>query len=233
MAGPNRYDDEIAAYQSARDRIVSLVLELDSAQLATTVPCCPKWTVKDLVGHLSGVAEDRGAGRMPIGGFEEWTDDQVARHREEPIDRVLAGWAALELERSEAPPSLSALSFDAVTHEHDLCHAVSAPFDRDTESVRVGARRAADRIASVLEGSDAPGLLLRTEDGERQLDGNGKFFGLSAGRFDVMRLVTGRMSEHQALALGWDDDPGQLFGLLFADGFFSLQPTDVIEVDER
>lgn len=230
---PSTYDDELAAYYSSRDRIVSLVQELDDTQLGTTVPCCPSWTVKDLVGHLTGVSEDRRAGRMPTGGFQEWTDEQVARHREEPMDRVLATWTALELERSDAPPSLTALSFDAVTHEHDLCHAVAAPFNRDTASVRVGARRATERIASILEGSDVPGLVLRTEDGERQLQGNGKFLGLAAERFDVMRLACGRMSERQALALDWDGDPKWLFAMLFADGFFSLQPTDVIEVEGR
>jgi uncharacterized protein (TIGR03083 family) len=233
VAEPNGYGDEIAAYVSARERIMSLVGGLDDAQLATTVPCCPRWTVKELVGHLTGVAEDRRDGRMPVGGFEEWTDEQVARHQGETVDRVLASWAAFEPERSDAPPSLAALSFDVVTHEHDLCHAVSAPFDRDTESVRVGAQRAVGRIASVLEDAGAPGLMLRTEDGERQLDGNGRFLGLSADRLDIMLLVTGRMSERQAMALKWDDDPGQLLGLLFADGFFSLQPTDVLEADER
>jgi uncharacterized protein (TIGR03083 family) len=105
-AMPSTYDDELGAYYSSRDRIVSLVRELDGAQLGTTVPCCPSWTVKDLVGHLTGVSEDRRAGRMPTGGFQEWTDEQVARHREEPMDRLLATWTALELEQSDAPPSL-------------------------------------------------------------------------------------------------------------------------------
>lgn len=226
------FDDEIAAYQQSRARVTALIGEVEEPQLATTVPCCPRWTVKDLVGHLAGLAEDRGTGRMPTGGFEEWTDDQVFRHREEPIDRVLSTWGSLDLERSDAVPSLSALAFDSVVHEHDLFHALSVPVERDNESVRIGARRASDRMAAVLGSADAPGVVLRTEDGERRLDGNGQFLGLEAGRFELMRLVTGRMSERQARALEWDDDPSPVLGTLFADGFFSLQPVDVIEADE-
>jgi uncharacterized protein (TIGR03083 family) len=226
------FDEEITAYERSRDRVTALVAALGDEQLATTVPCCPRWTVKDLVGHLAGVAEDRDTGRMPTGGFEEWTDDQVSRHREESMDQVLVAWESLDLARNDAVPSLSALAFDAVVHEHDLFHALSAPCERDNESVRVGARRASDRMAAVLAGTDAPGVVLRTEDGERRLDGNGQFVALDAGRFDFMRLVTGRMSERQALALAWDDDPSPVLGILFADGFFSLQPSDVIEADE-
>jgi uncharacterized protein (TIGR03083 family) len=225
------FDVEVTAYESSRERVVALVSQLDDAQLEVTVQCCPRWTVKDLVGHLAGVAEDRGAARLPTGGFQEWTDEQVARHRDESVDRTLAAWMALELERTDAVPSLQALSFDAVVHEHDLFQALAAPFDRDSGSVLVGARRAVDRMAAMLADSDGPGVVLQTEDGERQLEGNGTFLGLAAGRFELMRLVTGRMSEGQARALGWDADPSEVLGTLFADGFFSLQPSDVIEAD--
>lgn len=223
------YDDELAAYEATRARVIGLVRQLDVAQLATTVQCCPRWSVKDLVGHLAGVAEDRGAGRMPTGGFGEWTDEQVLRHRGESLDELVATWSSLSLERNDAPPSLAALSFDAVVHEHDLFQAVSSPFDRDTLSVRMGASRAADRMASVLLEAGAPGVVLRTEDGERTLEGNGALLGLATGRFELMCLVTGRMSERQARALEWDDDPSAVLEALFADGFFSLQPRDVLE----
>lgn len=224
------YEEEITAYESSRARVVELVRKLDDAQLKTTVQCCPRWTVKDLVGHVAGVAEDRGTGRLPTGGFQQWTDEQVLRHREESLDELIASWTSLDLERSDDPPSLAAIAFDAVVHEHDLFQAVSSRFERDTDSVRVGAGRAAERMASVLSDGATPGVVLRTEDGERILEGNGALLGLATGRFELMCLVTGRMSDRQARALDWDDDPSPVLGALFSDGFFSLQPRDVLEV---
>ena len=40
------------------------------------------------------------------------------------------------------------------------------------------------------------------------------------------------MSRRQAELLGWAEDPSQLLGALFSDGFFTLQPLDVLEVDD-
>lgn len=230
---PMSHDDEIAAYEGSRSRITSLVSSLDAAALATTVQCCPKWSVKDLVGHLTGLLEDRGAGRLPTGGFEGWTDAQVARHRDEPIEAVLGTWSSLPLERTDAPPSLTSLSFDAVTHEHDLFQALGIPVDPGTESVQVGARRATERLSSVLSADDAPRVVIRADGDERTVGGGGPKLRVDLARFDLIRLVTGRMSERQARALSWDGDPGPVLDALFADGFFSLQPTDVIEAADR
>ena len=57
------------------------------------VPCCPLWNVRDLIGHLTGVLEDRRDGNMPTGTFGEWTAAQVARHRDEPIGALLDTWS--------------------------------------------------------------------------------------------------------------------------------------------
>lgn len=224
------YDNELAAYEASRARLTTLVATLDDAQLAMTVQCCPRWSVKDLIGHLAGLLEDRSAGRMPAGRFEVWTSEQVQRHQGDSLDQLLATWASLGPEPSDAPPSLAALAFDAAVHEYDLFQAVSAPFDRESESVRLGAGRAVERMASVLGGGGAPGVVLRTEDGERTLEGDGTLIGLKADRVALMRLVTGRMSEGQARDLDWDADPALVIDALFADGFFTLQPHDVLEV---
>ncbi len=224
-------DEQAEAYASSRASVDALTRALDAEHLATIVPCCPKWTVKDLVGHLTGVLEDRIAKRLPRAGFEEWTSEQVARHRGESIGAVLDTWCALGVERNDDVPSLAALSFDVVTHEHDARHALGVPGDRDSFSVRVGAERAAGRMASMLAEAGAPGVRLTTEDGERLLEGGAAPIGLVTTRYEFLRLVTARRSLAQAAQMAWDGDATPVLEALFADGFFTLQPVDVIEAD--
>jgi hypothetical protein len=224
-------DEQAEGYAASRLRIDAITRQLDDVRLSVIVPCCPRWTAKDLVGHLTGVMEDRVAKRLPTGGFEDWTSAQVARHRGEPIDVVLDTWCALPVERNDDVPSLAALSFDVVTHEHDLCHALGVPGDRDAFSVRVGAARAKDRMSAMLTDAGAPGVRLTTEDGEVDVEGGSPPIGLVTTRYTFLRLVTARLSRGQAAALSWDGDATPVLDALFADGFFTLQPVDVIEAD--
>jgi uncharacterized protein (TIGR03083 family) len=224
-------DEQVAAYEASRGRIRELTVHLDDNALGTVVPCCPLWSVKDLVGHLTGVLEDRAAGRMPSAGFAEWTQAQVDRHRGESIGTVLDTWDALTLERTDAPPSPAGMSFDVVTHEHDLCHALWIPGDRASDSVRVGAQRAEERLSAMLTAAEAPGVSLTTEDGTRLVPGGDDPIALTTTRYELMRLVTGRVSRAQAMDLAWDRDASRVLDALFADGFFVLQPVDVIEAE--
>lgn len=219
-------DDEVRAYDGSRARIIAMLRDADPDQLTATVPCCPSWTVKDLAGHLAGLLEDRDEGRLPTGEMGAWTRAQVERHRAESLDEVLACWQRHHLDGSERPPSPPTVAFDVVTHEHDLAEALGVHGDRDSLSVDVGVQRAVARLASVLEPGGAPSVVLRTEDGERVLAGAAGTIGLRTGRFQLLRLVAGRMSERQAASLDWDGNPAPVLHALFADGFFRLQAQD-------
>ena len=223
------HNDLAASYAASQQRIDDMTRALDVDALATVVPCCPAWTVKDLVGHLTGLLEDRREGRLPTDGFVDWTNAQVQRHRDTPMEEVLDEWRNLPLELDDAPPSLLALSFDVVTHEHDMCHALGVPGDSSTDSVRVGARRAAERMSSMLTSGGAPGVVVTTHDGDELVEGAAAPIGLHTTHFELMRLVTGRMSRAQAMGLSWDGEASVAVDALFADGFFTLQPDDVHE----
>jgi uncharacterized protein (TIGR03083 family) len=224
-------EEQTDAYQASHERIDALVRNLNSEQLATVVTCCPLWRVKDLIGHLTGVLEDRRAGNMPIGPFSDWTAAQVARHRNEPIESILERWNELSAASVDAPPSMASLSFDAVTHEFDLYQALGVAGDRSTDSVRVGAERALGRMSSMLQEGSAPGVEVTTEDGTNLAEGGAAPVALETSRYSFMRMTTGRMSRPQAEALGWGSDPAPVLDSLYSDGFFVLQPVDVIEVD--
>jgi uncharacterized protein (TIGR03083 family) len=224
-------EEQSEAYQASHKRIDALVRSLDDEQLAAVVTCCPLWSVKDLVGHLTGVLEDRQAGNMPTGSFSEWTAAQVARHRDEPIQLILERWDEVSALSVDAPPSMASLSFDAVAHEFDLYQALGVAGDRSTDSVRVGAERALGRMSAMLIEGSAPGVRVTTEDGTNLAEGAAEPVALETSRYSFMRMTTGRMSRSQAESLGWDSDPAPVLDSLYSDGFFVLQPVDVIEVD--
>lgn len=224
-------EEHAAAYQGSHRRIVALVRRLDAQQLATEVTCCPLWSVKDLIGHLTGVLEDRRDDNMPENSFGEWTAAQVARHRGESIETVLETWGEVTSAGVDEPPILASLSFDAVTHEFDLYQALGIAGDRSTPSVRIGAERSLGRMSSMLTKGSAPGVRITTEDGTNLAEGAAPPLSLETSRYALMRLTTGRMSRRQAESLGWGSDPGPVLDSLFADGFFVLQPADIVEVD--
>ncbi|MGB8196197.1 MAG: maleylpyruvate isomerase family mycothiol-dependent enzyme [Acidimicrobiales bacterium] len=224
-------EEQVDAYRASHERIAALVRKLNGEQLATVVTCCPLWSVKDLVGHLTGVLEDRRSGNMPTGTFDEWTAAQVARHRDEPIEAVLDTWTEVLSVSAEGPPSMAALSFDAVTHEFDLYQALGVAGDRSSASVRVGAERALGRLSSMLVEGNAPSVQITTEDCTNVAEGRGETITLDTSRYALMRMTTGRMSRAQVEALGWGSDPALVLDALYADGFFVLQPADVVEVD--
>ena len=224
-------EEQVDAYRTSHERIVALVRTLNDEQLATVVTCCPLWSVKDLVGHLTGVLEDRRDGNMPRGSFGEWTSAQVARHRDESIAAVLDRWTEVLSASAEGPPSMASLSFDAVTHEFDLYQALGVAGDRSSASVRVGAERALGRMSAMLSEGSAPGVRVTTEDGTNLAEGTADPITLETSRYALMRMTTGRMSRAQVEALGWGSDPAPVLSALYSDGFFVLQPTDVVEVD--
>jgi uncharacterized protein (TIGR03083 family) len=223
-------EEQTWAYEDSRRRIDALARQLNIEQRATVVPCCPLWTVNDVVGHLTGLLEDRRDANMPSGSFGDWTAAQVARQRDLPMSQVLDKWQELAAMEIDGPPSLAALSFDIVTHEHDIYQALGIAGDRSTYSVTVGAERAGERMRSMLTEGSAPGVLATTEDGTHLCEGAETPIGLETSCYALLRLATGRMSRAQAQSLGWDSDPSPVLDALFADGFFVLQPYDVAEV---
>jgi len=57
--------DLAAAYFETQQHVADLVRDLPNAELATMVPASPAWSVKDVVAHVTGVAVDAAAGRIP------------------------------------------------------------------------------------------------------------------------------------------------------------------------
>ena len=62
-----------SAYRGGRERISEIASDTPDEALSRTVPACPDWTVRDLLAHMVGVAEDFAAGNFENAGSDEWT----------------------------------------------------------------------------------------------------------------------------------------------------------------
>src|SRR5687768_2365006 len=117
--------DVAAVYAEGRGRITEIVTGLKPAEVAGTVPCCPDWSVHDVVAHLAGVCADVLAGNLAGVATDPWTDAQVQARRGRSTEEVIAEW-------SEVAPQVEAFANDfparmgeqwvgdLTTHEHDI-----------------------------------------------------------------------------------------------------------------
>ena len=76
--------DLAALYRETRQRLGALVSELGDAELAAMVPGCPGWSVRDVLAHLTAVAQDvpgRPPDRSAERGRHRRAGGEVPRHR--------------------------------------------------------------------------------------------------------------------------------------------------------
>lgn len=199
---------EIATtYLDARQRIDDLVRPLDDEALATPVPACPAWSVRDVVSHLAAVVAWAAEGRLRGVPTDEVTAEQVDELRDVPTAEVLDRWAA------QAPTFASTVAerdvwpaaIDVVTHEHDLRHALGRPGARGTDGVR--------RLAAVLVGSWSPSRPVEvvTDGGTVRVGpAEGDPIRWRTDDFEVLRARMGRRSLAQLAGMAWSEPPGSL-----------------------
>jgi hypothetical protein len=187
-------DDRVsAAYLELRARVVMLLRSLATDAGGITVPHCPEWTVQNLAAHLFGVPDDIVNGRMEGVASDVWTQAQVDRSRHRTVGQIADALEALAPRFDPMLPHFPAMSrsqmtMDAVTHEHDLRHAVGQPGARDSLAVR-----AALGWLGVWAEGRVPGS-------------HAQLFATGVTDFDLLRCLTGRRSLAQAEALGLSAD---------------------------
>ena len=201
------------AYAGVRRRVNELVGETTD-RTGDTVPACPEWRVHDLVCHLAGVVDDVLAGRLEGAGTDPWTAAQVTSRRDRPTTEVLDEWNQ-QSEQVEAildsfgPPGRQ-LVMDAVTHEHDLRHALGAHGARDSDAVVIGLDWLIKAFQSTAEAAGHPGLRVVATDGaasswapkiERPVVAT-----VTASSFDLLRAFSGRRTAAEIRSLSWEGD---------------------------
>ena len=184
------------------------------------VPACPAWAVRDVVGHVVGVAEDLFAGLN--GPFnDKQTAQQVDRHRDDDFAQLLDHWAETArpweqgLSATPGPPLL-----DLVTHEHDIRGALGQPGARDDEAVRIISER-------LLHFEPPVPLTIEVEDAVVRLGPSGDDpIVLRTTRWELIRWRMGRRSRKQLAGMDWSADTGPLLDHLV---FLGPAQEDVIE----
>jgi uncharacterized protein (TIGR03083 family) len=216
---------EIATtYLGAHRRIDDLVRPLGTPDLDRPVPACPGWTVHATVSHLAGNVAWAAAGRLRGLPSDEETAEQVAELAAVPTVDVLDRWAegAPGFAEMAAAADLWPAAIDAVTHEHDIRHALGRPRERDGEAVRA----LADLLLTWWQPT-RPVEVVTADQTWRCGPPVGDPVRWTTTPFEVLRARMGRRSRAQLSALAWSDDPGEVLDELTV---FSPAAEDI---DER
>lgn len=193
-----RSGEAVDAYIALRGRVIDLIRSVPDEDSVRVVPSCPAWSTSALVAHMMGVNEDILAGRMEGVTTDAWTQAQVDRHTGESLRQLADGWESIAADFDAVLPHIPApvnsqLVMDAVTHEHDLRHALGSSDARDTDAVHVALGWLFDMAETkqpglgqqLSESGVAPFQLLRSLTGRRSLDQIAEL-GLPAAFFEEM-----------------------------------------------
>jgi uncharacterized protein (TIGR03083 family) len=233
-----------AAYQLIHQRIDALVRGRTGIA-EVPVPACPAWTIRQMIAHLTGVAQDILALNLDRKGTGPWAEAQVERLSEHGLDDLLDLWgrliepvtAALEL----APEvSVCQLVFDTLTHEHDIRGALNEPGSRTSDPASAAAMGFMTTMADqFIRHAGLPALRLTTPTtGSVQLGDPRTPPGLlvlDTSDFEALRAFGGRRSIRQLLTLPWQGDPTPLLPAFtqqlpaFTNNGIRPPPDDLIE----
>jgi uncharacterized protein (TIGR03083 family) len=210
-------------YRDTRERLTSLVAELDRTQLAAPVPACPGWTVSDVVGHLTAIPEDALAGRLTGPPSEEQTAVQVARYSGRDMAQTLEDWTRMapQFEEIVSAFQVKPAVVDVASHEQDIRGALDRPGARDTDAIR-------QMSGWLLRGLRVPvPVCVTVEDGEIRIGPDGDpVLRLRTTRYEAFRWRMGRRSRSQLAALDWSGDPSRVLDHLVV---FGPAVTDITE----
>lgn len=213
--------DWAGAYRESRERLTALVRELPPELVDAPVPACPEWLVRDVVGHLAGIAVALPAGDRPgAEGAAAWGARLVAARHDRPVAEVLDEWTAAAPAFEELVAGSDtvgpAVTGDVVTHEQDVRGAVGRPGARDSAAVEVAlegyvaglGRRLGDRALTVRAG----GHEWTVGEGSPEV-------AVAASPWELLRALTGRRTPDQVRALDWAGDPEPFVAVFSAYGW--------------
>ena len=206
-----RSGEAVDAYIALRRRVIDLIRSVPDEDSVRIVPSCPAWSTSALVAHMMGVNEDILAGRMEGVTTDAWTQAQVDRHTGESLRQLADGWEAIATDFDAVLPHIPApvnsqLVMDAVTHEHDLRHALGSSDARDTDAVHVALGWLFDMAETkqsglgqqLSESGVAPFQMLRSLTGRRSMDQIAEL-GLPASTIE--RILNGTPMKPPAVAI--------------------------------
>ncbi|MDQ3984915.1 MAG: maleylpyruvate isomerase family mycothiol-dependent enzyme [Actinomycetota bacterium] len=230
-------------YDKARTDVAQIVSELSETELARRVPATPDWTIKDVVAHLTGIAERAVAGDFPVEFFgaygqdkgvrvlNDWTDRQVSARAGADLHDILMEWekhagALVPMIRGDAEWPQGAPAFgdrmlitDIAAHLHDVYGALGLKKGRGDPPVKIGLTSYLGGMDLRMKSKGAPAIEFRVEDRSWTIGGDRPEARVSAPtRFELFRALSGRRSPDQIKALEWNGDPGPFIEYFYPYG---------------
>jgi uncharacterized protein (TIGR03083 family) len=208
-------EPEVSAslYRDARQRVMAVARDLTADQLTTTVPACPRWTVRDLLAHLAGGTADVVNNNLAGAPGDEWTDAQVTTRADREVPDLLAEWDELgprweEIARQASHPSFIVRNpfLDTGVHEADLYGALGLA-RQPAEIYRAIAASVVPRVAEDFDGIGV--FTIITPDGEYRLGNGDAEVSVRVDSYTLSRAVFGRRSRSQIESWDWTGSPGQ------------------------
>jgi uncharacterized protein (TIGR03083 family) len=202
-----------ALYRKSRLRVSELARSLTDEQLGTRVAGTPRWTGRQVVAHLVGVASDIVAGNLHGAPQEHWTAAQVTAREGRTVDELLAEWdeAGPAVEAGLADRSVRPVTvFDLVTHECDLreTFGLGRPPAEDVHAVAGAVAKGR------IKGFGGQGtLLIRAGDREWSGGDGPPRTELTVEPYELLRGLISRRSRSQMRAWQWAGD-GNVDGLI-------------------
>ena len=244
-------------YEEVRARIGRLVADVDDPK-SVIVPACPRWSVHDLISHLTGNCANVIRGDLEGVATDPWTAAQVEERKDRTTAAVLAEWAEV------APPYAAMIDDfpglfgrmtigDITAHEHDLRGAIGKPGQRGSESLWIAIDFLMTGIVDLAMRQHGLGPLEVRCGAHRWIVGTGEapttergpwqeamlapdtsepvaapVGSVTAEPFELFRAVTGRRSARQIRSLEWTVDPSP-YVAAFGGGPFTVRATDLYE----
>lgn len=195
--------DTAALYEDLRRELIAVLRAASEDDLERIVAASPAWRVRDVLAHVTGITYD--LNRQDLAGD---TDRQVARHRADPIEVVVAEWDR------EAPtfedglrlfgyPLGSHFVADLHAHLQDIRTTLGLPRHDDPATVLVALDFYLDDLDQGLR-TDHAGSITITVGEEVHVVGAGEPEATLEGEpFEILRCLSGRRSLVQIRRLDW------------------------------
>lgn len=196
-------------YRGQRLALSDLYAGLGADDLSRTVPGCPAWQVKDVLGHLAVETSYVLSGDMADAGQPSWTGRQVDSARDKSVAELVDLWAETA-ERFE--PWLDEAGFlgwvftyDVTMHGDDVREALGLPLGSTDTHAQVldgildRARTRADGLGTLtISAGDRTWVL---GEGEPQATLTAPDEG------ELARVIGARRADDVVRAMDWTGDP--------------------------